>query len=48
MFPDALADYLVEDDLEAHRDAAAFEVVVIVLADLLDLGVLLAALALHA
>ena len=41
LFPDALAHYLVEDDLEANGDAATLEVVVVVFADLFDLGVLL-------
>lgn len=39
---DALADYFVEDDLEADGDAALLQVVVVLLADFLYFGVLLA------
>ena len=47
LLPDALPHDLVEDYLEAHRDAAPLEVVIVVLPDLFDLWVLLPLL-LHA
>jgi len=41
MFLDALADNLVEDDLEANRNATTLEVVIVIFLDFLYLGILL-------